>query len=431
MREMKMVKKISAVLATAALLALPGAAGAPELLDRVIAIVEKDAILESEFKEQLEIVRRNLSARGTEPPPAQILERQVLSNMVLDSLQLQRGEQAGVQISDEELGRMMESMAEGRGLSLDALRQALEKEGGSYRQIRSQLRRQMIIEEVQRGSVRRRIQISKAEVDRFLASEEGLLLHEAEYRLLHLHLPLEADTPEASRAAAGVYMENLQKRLQEGASPPTSGEQTEAGYALRTLDLGWRTVSEVPTLVAGKVAGMAPRDTIGPIQNVSGLHLMQLLQKRGGREQLVPQTKVRHILMQPSIIRSAERTLQTLKDVRRQILAGNDFSDLAQVYSDDPGSRQAGGDLGWVIQGELEPDFEEVMNATPKGSLSEVFRGTNGWHILEVLERREKNLADEIIRRRAQNILFERKYKEELSAWLDEIRDEAYVEVRE
>ncbi len=430
MQKMNSLKKINRTLAVV-LLALPGAIGAVEVLDRVIAVVEESALLESDLEEQVQAVRHRLEAQGTDLPSAQILEKQVLAGMILDSLQLQRGEHAGVQISDEELSSMMESMAARQGLNLETLRQSLEGEGRSYRQVRSQLRKQMIIEEVQRGSVRRRVQLSEAEVERFLASEEGQPLYEAEYRLLHLHLPLEENAPEAGLAAARLYMEKLKEGLQKGENPPATGEQTEEGYTLRTLDLGWRTAAEVPTLVAGEVAGMAKGDATGPMQNASGLHLVQLLDKRGGREQLVQQTQVRHILMQPSVIRSAERTLQTLKDVRRQILNGKDFSESAQIYSDDPGSRRAGGDLDWVSPGDLEPAFEEVMDATPEGTLSEVFRGANGWHILQVLKRREKNVAQERIKSRAQNILFERKYKEELSAWLDEIRDEAYVELRE
>ena len=415
----------------AAVLAVPGAVGAAEVLDRVIAIVEESPVLQSELEEQMAAVRRNLEARDVTLPPPAALEKQVLERMILDSLQLQRGERAGVQISDEELSRMMEVTAARQGLSLEALRQSLEEEGRPYRLVRAQLRQQMIIEEVQRGSVRRRVQLSEGEVERFLATAQGQALNDAQYHLLHLHLPLEEDAPQANVAAARLYMEQLGKQLQQGASPPPEGEQTQEGYVLRVRDLGWRTAAEVPTLVAEQVPQLAPGEVTGPARNESGMHLVQMLERRGGSEQIVRQTRVRHILMQPSIIRSAERTLQTLEDARRRLLAGEDFDELAKEFSEDPGSRQTGGDLGWVNPKELEPTFEEVMDATAEGDVSRVFRGTNGWHLLEVLERRRKNIAPEMIQQRARNILFERKYREELSAWLDEIRDEAYVELRE
>jgi len=397
------------------------------ILDSVVAIVEDDIVMASELQDRITAVTANLEARGQELPPREVLVRETLDRLILESIQLQRGRRAGVRISDAQLNGALGRVAAQRDMSLDEFRQRLEREGGSYQRMREDVRRELIVQRVQAGNVSQRIQITDQEIENFLESEEGRAMVEEEYRLIHALLPVE-ETPGEERRI-GDYVDELHDRIVAG----EQFEQVIAGgtgeYAFVGGDLGWRRRADLPSLFADVAPALEVGETSAPIRSPSGYHLVYLAEKRGG-SLVVEQSHVRHILLKPSAIRTDEDTGALAGDLRRQVLDGADFEELAREYSEDIGTAQEGGDLGWAGPGQMVPEFEDVMNSTAVGGVSQPFRSQFGWHILQVLERRRQDISDTVARNRAGEVLHHRKYQEELDAWLRKIRDEAFVDIK-
>jgi len=397
------------------------------ILDSVVAIVEDDIVMASELQDRITAVTANLEARGQELPPREVLVRETLDRLILESIQLQRGRRAGVRISDAQLNGALGRVAAQRDMSLDEFRQRLEREGGSYQRMREDVRRELIVQRVQAGNVSQRIQITDQEIENFLESEEGRAMVEEEYRLIHALLPVE-ETPGEERRI-GDYVDELHDRIVAG----EQFEQVIAGgtgeYAFVGGDLGWRRRADLPSLFADVAPALEVGETSAPIRSPSGYHLVYLAEKRGG-SLVVEQSHVRHILLKPSAIRTDEDTGALAGDLRRQVLDGADFEELAREYSEDIGTAQEGGDLGWAGPGQMVPEFEDVMNSTAVGGVSQPFRSQFGWHILQVLERRRQDISDTVARNRAGEVLHQRKYQEELDAWLRKIRDEAFVDIK-
>lgn len=400
-------------------------------LDRVVAIVDDDIILASEYQSRLRQVMQNLARQDIEQPPREVVARQVLDRLVLEHIQLRMGERAGVRISDEQLNEAMIDVAHQGGMSLEQFRARIEAEGESYPEVREQMRQEMILSRVQQGNVRSRIQVTEREVDDFLTSEEGQKRTAAVYHIGHLLLPLPTDASSADERAAMAYMEDLRGRLGGGdAFERFMHAPDKSRYALTGGDLGWRPTGDLPNVFSDAVPALGIGAISEPIRSASGLHLVKLFEKRGGSGQIAQQTHVRHILVKPSEIRSEEQTRELAQDLHDRIVAGEDFTTIARKFSEDIGSAREGGDLGWVNPGQMVPEFEHVMNQTGAGELSAPFHTNFGWHILRVDERRTEDLSDEMRRNQARNILYGQKYEEELNNWLQKIRDEAFVEIK-
>lgn len=408
-----------------------GALAQVQPLDRVVAIVDDDIILASEYQNRLRQVMENIARQNIEQPPQEVVARQVLDRLVLEHIQLRMGERAGVRISDEQLNEAMNGMASQNGMSLEQFRARVEADGGSYTAVREQVRQEMILSRVQQGNVRSRVQVTEREVDDFLASEEGQKRTAAVYHIGHLLLPLGKDATLGDEQAASTYMQSLRERLTGGdaferfvRAPDTSR------HALTGGDLGWRLASDLPSVFSDTVPALTVGAISEPVRSPSGLHLVKLFEKRGGGEQMTQQTRVRHILVKPSEIRSDEQARELAQSLRERAAAGEDFARLAREFSEDIGSALEGGDLGWTNPGQMVPEFEQVMDQTGAGELSAPFRSNFGWHVLRVEERRTEDLSDEMRRNQARNILFGQKYDDELNSWLQKIRDEAFVEIK-
>lgn len=400
-----------------------------EIVDQVVAIVDDDVIMASELRDRLGAVNQALEARGIEPPPEDELIRETLDRLILDSIQLQKGTRVGVRISDDQINAAVERIAAQNGMSIDEFRQALEAQGQSYVEMREQLRREMIIQRVQAGNVNQRIQISEQEVNNFLSTAEGQKLAQPEFRVLHALLPVSPEASDAELAGAEQRVQQVLQRIRGGTDFETAVKGSDPPYTFGGGDLGWRKLEDLPSLLADVVPGLEQGETADPIRSDSGFHLVLLAGKRGG-EQMVAQTKVRHILIKPSEIMTEEEARQLAADLRRRALAGEDFGDLAREYSEDIGSAAEGGELGWTLPGQMVPEFEAAIAKTEEGDVSEPVRTQFGWHILKVEGRREQDMTDEAVRNRARNYLHERKYQEELDAWLRQIRDEAFVDIK-
>jgi peptidyl-prolyl cis-trans isomerase SurA len=418
-----------------ALLAL-AAASAPvsaqtEILDRVIAIVDQDVILQSEYEQRLEQVQERLQAQGMEVPDEELMRQELLERLIVERIQLNMGERAGVRFSDAEINQAMSNIAAQSGLTLEQFRLALEAEGESYASMREQVTNELIINRVQQGTLRSQVQVTEQDIDNYLRSEAGQDATAAAYRAVHLLLPLSSDTGTEQEAQARAYLEELRGDLiGPGDFIEVLAEPPQQPYRLSGGDLGWRSEKDLPSIFVDVVPELNEGQLSEVFRSPSGLHLVKLLGKRGGSGQTVRQTSVRHILVSPSEIRT-EREAETLaRALRQRVLDGEDFGELAREFSEDYGSALAGGDLGWTNPGQMVPEFEAAMNATASGEISDVFRTQFGWHFLEVMERRDFDITEQMRRNQARNILYRERFDEELNLWLRKIRDEAFVEIK-
>jgi peptidyl-prolyl cis-trans isomerase SurA len=393
----------------------------------VVAIVEDDVIMASELRDRLAILRDNMARQGREMPPQDVVVRETLDRLILESIQLQMGQRAGVRISDAQLNSTINRIAAQNGMSLEQFRLQMEQEGRSYQAMREDVRREFIIQRVQAGNVNQRIQITEEEVENFLESPEGRQLTAEEYHLVHALLAVSATPGSPEDLEASRQMNQLYEQISAGSS--FDMVVADSGLPFQGGDLGWRTQDNLPSLFADVAPGLSVGETAAPIRSASGYHLVHLAEKRGG-EMLVQQTKVRHILLKPSAIRSSEETRQLAADLREEIIGGEEFSSLAREYSEDIGSAQEGGDLGWVTPGQMVSEFQNVMDSTKVEQISTPFESQFGWHILEVRERRQEDMSQVVVENRAREALHQRKYQEELDVWLRKIRDEAFVDIK-
>lgn len=424
--------KIFSVAALSLLLPAMQTQAAEQTLDRIAAVVNEGIVLQSELNARLALVKEQLQARDTRLPPENVLRTQVLNRLVIESIQKQLAAQQGIRISDSQLNAALTNIASQNGLSLDQFREALIAEGRDYNQAREQIRNELLITNVQRNLVNRRIKVSEQELADFLSSEDGKSQVSAEYLLGHIltATPSQASPETIQQAESKAH--SIYKKLQGGADfAETAVEFSNAPNALKGGDLGWRKVNELPEILGQAIRKLSPGEYTQPVRSPSGFHILLVKDKRGGAVQLVEQRKVSHILLKPSEIRTPAQTKRQIKQLHERILSGESFVDLAKEFSDDPASGSEGGSLGWTQNGQMVPEFEQVMNSTNINEVSEPFESRFGWHILTVLDTRTEDLGEEIQENRARAAIQKRKFNEELTNWLREIRSQAYVDIKE
>jgi peptidyl-prolyl cis-trans isomerase SurA len=401
----------------------------PVDIDRIAAIVDDCAIMQSELDARMDSVKRQM---GGQMPPDSLLRPQVLERLILENIQLQMAERGGVQVSDQQLTDTVKRIAKQNGMTIEQFSAALKKDGLSYREAVEQIRTEMVISRVQKFQVNNRVQISQQDIDYFLASKAGQMATEAEYRLSHIliSIPSQASSDEIkkARAKANAIIADIKagEDFQQQAIAKSNGRN-----ALKGGDLGWRKQAQLPSLFADAVIDLEPGEVSEPIKSASGFHIIQIADKRGGSTMMVLQTKVKHILVMPNEIRSDRDSKARIKQVYKKLDNGGDFAELAKEYSDDPGSAANGGDLGWVNPGDMVPAFDRVMSEIDPGILSQPFKSKFGWHILQVEERKETDLGEQVQRNQIYQMLQSRQFEEELPIWLRKIRSEAYVDIKE
>ena len=402
---------------------------ATEVIDQVVAIVDDDIIMASELRERVQGITENLQARGIAMPPEEELIRETLDQLILESIQLQMGARAGVRIPDEQLNAALQRIAARNRMTLEQFRQALEANGQSYEAMREQVRREMILQRVQAGNINQRIQISEAEVGNFMATQEGQSLTQPEFHLLHALLPIAPDASDSEVSAANAQVEAVLKRIRAGEPFAQAIPASDSPYTFSGGDLGWRKYEDLPSLFTDIVPQLKPGQTADPVRSDSGIHLVFLEEVRG-KEEVIAQTKARHILIKPSEIMTDDQARELIAKLRARALSGEDFAELAREYSEDIGSAQEGGELGWTNPGQMVPEFEAAMAKTPVEEISDPVRTQFGWHIVKVEGRRDEDMTDMATRSKAMDYVHNRKYQEELDAWLRQIRDEAFVDIK-
>jgi len=432
MTKMTMASKPLRLLLAGLVLASSTAHAEIKSLDRVIAIVENDVILQSELDQRLAEVQEKAGQRG-QLPPANELRKQLLDHLILESIQLQMGERAGVRISDAQLNDAISNIASKNGISdLEQFKAALEAQHVSYEDMREQVRREMTIQRVQQGNLNSRVQVTEQEVETFLQSPEGVAMQSGQFRLAHLLYPLDFNASNADTTRAEQVMTALGAAINEGKTSfeKVLKEKQFDGATIEGGDLGLRKQEELPAAFAQVAPTLGKGQLSAPFRSGAGIHLLKVIDRKGGGGQIVAQTHARHILIKPSAIRSDEQARDFVAQLRGRILKGEDFGGLAKQYSDDIGSAMQGGDLDWASPGQFVPAFETAMNSLTINGISEPFKSPFGWHVLQVLERRNQDMSQIRWQNQAHQVLYQRKFDDELQAWLQKIRDESFVELK-
>jgi len=402
-----------------------------ELIDRVIAVVDSGVIMESELNLRVQDIIGRLRSEGTELPPKELLEEQVLERLIIEEIQLQIGDSAGVKISDAELNRALSMLASQNSMNLEQFKESLDANNSSYSKLRDSVRKELIIQRVQRGKVGANIEISEQEIENFLNSEEGRSKLAEQYNVQQILLSLNSEAPESKVNSTKEKGADIIRRYNEG----ESFEKLAATYssdqnALEGGSLGWRKATELPTLFSDVVTKMKVGEASELIRSGAGFHIIRLAEKKGDVVKFEDQTLVRHILVQPSEIRSEKQTKDLMNEIFQKLVDGEDFKQLARQHSEDPGSKMEGGELGWSAPDTFDPAFEGVMNSADIGEVSTPFQSSFGWHILEVLDRRNEDISDDVRKNRAYSIIFNRKFEQELQRTLIELRSESYVDIK-
>jgi len=402
-----------------------------ELLDRVIAVVDSGVIMETQLNTRVEEVLQRLQASQSELPPLNLLEEQVLERLIVEEIQMQIADRAGIKISDSELNQTLSRIASQNNLTLEEFRIAIQQDGGSYKAFRETIRKELIIQRVQRGKVGSRVDISEQEIENFINSEEGRTQLAEQYNVQHILIPTKSGLSESEIMDIKEKAQGILNRLEEGESFEKLATTYSSGQkALEGGFLGWRTSAELPTLFAETISILKVGETSDLIRSGAGFHILRLNEKRGNTVKFMDQTLSRHILIQPSEIRTENQAEFLIKDIHRRLLEGEDFKQLARQYSEDPGSKMDGGNLGWANPGDYDPTFEKTLNATKIGEISNPVKSSFGWHVIEVLDRRNEDVSQEEQKNRAYQIIYERKFEQELESTLIELRAEAYVDIK-
>jgi peptidyl-prolyl cis-trans isomerase SurA len=432
MNHWKTFKSLLATVATSLLLLPLNASAEVALLDRVVAIVDNDVVLHSELNQRMGAVINQIQQSGTQAPPEEILQKQVLEQLISERLQLNMGYSAGIRISDEEINQALATVAANNNLSMEQYVAQIHASGSTMATVRREITNEIIIMRVQQGRVMRRIRISEQELNNFLNSEEGRLVTSADVNLGQILFSVPSSSSTDETAAIVGKLNDVEQQIKDGAdfrqlAIANSDDQT----ALQGGDLGWRKMAQLPGVFIEAVEAMEVGQVSQPIRSAAGFHLLKLYDRRGGEEKLIEQHFARHILVKPNQIRDEAATIQLLKDLRQSVQEGADFATLSKEHSEDPGSALKGGELGWSMPGMFVPEFEETMSSIALNEVSEPFRSQFGWHILQVTDRRMEDFSENILRNGAENLLRQRKFSEELQVWLQEIRDEAFIEIKE
>jgi len=411
-------------------LAVPSlAANTP--LDRIVAVVDDQIILDSELEERIETLRMRMGDQGTQLPPDRDLRRQMLEQMINEEVQLQRARQAGLRVSDDEVNQALARMASQNNVTLAQLPDMLAAEGIDYSSFREEIRRQLVQQQLQRRMLFRQVTVSEREVQEFLAEAEAQGDLDAEYRVSHIMIAADTEDDAAETRRAREKAQDIHQQLEDGADfAELAIAHSDSRTALEGGDMGWRSGPELPSVFAERVVDMREGGITNPFRTSSGYHILKLNEARRGDAIMVPERRARHILLTPSEVRLPEAAQLQLVELRQRILDGEDFAELAREYSEDPGSSARGGNLGWQSRGTFAPDFEQALDRLEPGEVSEPIETQFGWHIVELLETREQDRTLDSRRNQAQQMIRARKAEERMDTWLQQLRDDSYIEIR-
>lgn len=405
---------------------------APQVVDKVAAVVNNGVVLESDVDGMMRSVKGQAQQAGQQLPDDQTLRHQILERLVMDNILLQKAKQAGLQVSDVQLDQAIANIAQQNKISVDQLRSRLADEGMNYATYREQIRHEMATSEVRNNEVRRRVTILPQEVESLAAQLASQNSAGTELNISQILLPL-AENPTQQQVDD---QENLAKQLlseaRGGADFAKLAIANSADpLALKGGNMGWGRIQELPSLFAQALVTAKKGDIIGPIRSGVGFHILKVNDMRGDNQSIsVTEVHARHILLKPSPILSDDQAKQKLQQVAAEIKSGKlTFSDAAKQLSQDPGSANQGGDLGWSSAEVFDPAFRDALLRLKKGQLSDPVHSSFGWHLIELMDTRQVDKTDTAKKERAWRLLFNRKFAEEAQTWMQEERAAAYVKI--
>lgn len=403
--------------------------GDAQTLERIVAVVNDDVILASELDNEIVRIRQRLKREDRDIPAPDVLRKQVLDQLIDQQLQLQQARQRGISVDDEAVNKAMRNMAQNYDTDLAGLQAQFRSRGLGPEALREDVRQQLIISRLRQRAVASDVQVTEQDVDDFVARIERASEQRQQYRVRHILIGLPSDASSAEVSAARQRAQEAIARLDDGADFSDLASRISDGpQALSGGDLGWRRPAELPELFTNALDDVTPGETAGPLRSPNGFHILQLVDQRGGASgEAVTQARVRQILLDAD---SEGDPQQRLEQLRQRLQSGADFATLARAHSDHQPSAPNGGELGWVSPGELPPVVHEVIRDLPTGQLSEPFRSSSGWHLIEVIERRQQQDADQQRRAKARRTLYQRQIEEESQRWLKQLREGAYVDIR-
>lgn len=404
---------------------------ARQVLDKVVAVVNTDVISQYELDNYTKFVVTSMETQdGSIVPPDDVLQEQILNRMITDKIQVQLAEQSGIEVDSITVSEAVHFMAKQQGLTLDQLKQNIEKKGLQFDDFRNIVRNDLTIQRLQAREVARDVVIAKSDIESYLSSPVGQDQSGIEYRLSHILLQApESPTPDALKKVQ-IKAEGLVSGLQKGDDFSKVAMTNSAGrQALSGGDLGWRSSGELPTMFVNYAPTMQVGDVVGPIRSAGGFHIIKLTGKRTTKEDKLIETHVRQITILPDSHKSSDEARRLLVGIRKQLVNGADFAKIAQKKSQDLRSATKGGDVGWVNEQAVLPKYYEIMSHLRNNEISEPFQTEEGWHIIQVLDRRNQLTSNEAAYNRALEVLTMRKTNEALEAWTKRIRDESRVSI--
>jgi peptidyl-prolyl cis-trans isomerase SurA len=432
-RLLKLVLLAAAVAATTAHAQTRELGGRGELLDRIAVVVNDGVVLQSQVDAQVTVITRRLRDQGTPLPAPSVLRQQITERLILQEIELQRAQKIGLRVTDEALNNSLREIAKQNKIEFSQLPEALSAEGIVYAEYREQMRREMTLSLLRQRDVYVRIYVSPRELDQFLAKQAADKNAAVEYDVSHILLSL----PEA---ASPGQLEQVEKHADEIYKRASAGEDfgqlavanSQAQTALERGEIGWRKGSELPSFMAEAVAKLKPGEVSPPVRTPSGFHIIRLNDMRNdAKPVLVEQTHARHILVKPNELQDDETVRGRLQVIRDRIASGaDDFGAIAKAVSEDPGSANDGGDLGWTSAGTFVPEFEQALAALHENEISQPFHTQYGWHVAQLLGRRTQDMSTDERKRKAFEQIRASKADEETELWLRRLRDEAFVDYR-
>jgi peptidyl-prolyl cis-trans isomerase SurA len=410
------------------------------LLDGVAAVVDEGVVLKSELTDRLALVIDNLRQRQGELPaeerrplpPVAVIEQQVLDQLVIREIQLQRADRIGITVSDDLLNEALSRVARNLGYTLEELPAVLAAQNVDYATYREDSRRDLLIEQLEQRDVINRISITPRELEQCLAESDATASDAFDYNISHILIGVPANATPQDIEIARRRIAEIHDRLEAGEDFARLAVATsQAQTALEGGSLGWRKGAQLPTLFADLVVRMRPGEYSDPIQSSGGFQIVKLNDMRGAERTMVDQLRVRHILLRPNEILDDAAVRQKLLGIRDQILGGDDFATVARAVSEDTVSASDGGSLDWLSPGDTVPEFEQAIAQLPLGELSEPIQSRFGWHLAEVLERRSHDTTDEVKREQCARQIRATKAEEERELWVRRLRDQAFVDIRQ
>ncbi|NVK74711.1 MAG: peptidylprolyl isomerase [Oceanospirillaceae bacterium] len=402
------------------LMPLQNLQAAPHKIDGISAIVDSTPILESDIQNRFQIVKERVPGGVM----TDNIHRQILNQMIDETLQVNYARKIGMRASSSNVDNAILGVAKNMNLDLQGLKNVLASKGIDYSRYREQIEQEILMNNVKREIIKKRIVISDQEIDDYLSSETSITKEKEQVHLRHLLI--RASDPEQAKEK---ITEIASKINSEDDFIQQAIENSDGQFAIEGGDLGWRPLNQLPPLFV-RALDTEKGPLIGPLQSNAGFHLLWVIEKRSPDVTLQQQTKVRHILVRPNEIRNLEQTKELADEIYKKLKNGNDFTELAKKYSEDQGSTLQGGDLGWVTPGTMVPEFEDMMNQTKVGDISKPFRTQFGWHILEVEGRREADISNKVKRKNAEQALIAQKQDIVLGNWLDELRADAFIDIK-